>query len=108
MDQEENQKKGNEEINLDNDMEAPTVSTAVLESKSARISAWPINNRLGFWLRDKFEWAKQEWRLICELAVLILMILVVWGLLSLPVIFYYTTTNEVCQLHLPIIMLWIS
>ena len=101
MDQEENRKKGNGEINVDNDVEAPTVSTAVPESKSARSEA--INKGLGFWLRDKFELAKQEWRLICELVVLILMIFVVWGLLSLPVTFYYTTTNEVCQLHLSII-----
>ena len=103
MGQEENQKKGDEEINVDNHVEAPTVSTAVPESKSARSEAGPLNKGLGLLLRDKFEWAKQEWRLICELLVLIIMILVVWGLLSLPVTFYYTTTNEVCQLHLPII-----
>ena len=96
MGQEENQKKGNEEINLDKDVEAPTVSTAVPKSKSARSKAGPMNKGLGLLLRDKFEWAKQEWRLICELVVLILMILVVWGLLSLPVTFYYTTTDEVC------------
>ena len=103
MDQEENQKKGSEEINVDNDVEVPTVSTTVPESKRARSEAGPINKGLRFWFKDKFEWAKQEWRLICEIVVLILMILVVWGLLSLPVTFYYTTTNEVCQLHLPII-----
>ena len=100
MDQEENRKKGNGEINVDNDVEAPTVSTAVPESKRARSEAGPMNKGLGFWLRDKFELAKQEWRFVCELVVLILMILVVWGLLSLPVTFYYTTTNEVCQLLL--------
>ena len=72
---------------------AAAVSTAVPNSSDGKRA---LEKGPGFRLRGGLEWAKQEWRLICQLALLILMIVVVWGLLSLPITFYYTTTEEVC------------
>ena len=79
-------------------MEGP-VPTAVPKSSDGEIcsAAKPLEKEHGFRLRGALEWAKREWRIVCELALLIIMIVVVWGLLSLPVVFYYTTPDEVCN-----------
>ena len=85
------------EIGLEELPPASVVLTNGVNGAAATNGGRQSEDRIRSWFVDKLQYAKREWRLICELALLILMILFVWGLLSLPVTFYYTTQNEVSR-----------
>lgn len=54
------------------------------------------SNGVGEWLKDKTSNVSfKQWQFIIELAVVLVVILIVWGLLSLPIIFYHLPQNQV-------------
>lgn len=43
---------------------------------------------------------KEKWRVKCELAIVIGLVIIVWGLLSLPILFYHLDGSQVKHFQL--------
>ena len=94
-----NQRNSPVECNIDISLKELPATEAV--SMSNGVNATDAGHRLEevrfIWsrFRDALLYVRREWRLVCELVLFLLMIIIVWGLLSLPLIFYYSTKVQV-------------
>ena len=87
-------------------MSQQTFSFGDAEStRSAADSRGTLSQKVSRLLRRTPPIVKGEWIIMCEFAVVIALVVIVWGLLSLPIVFFYTgpdsdtatgTDSQVC------------
>ena len=76
-------------------MSQRTFSVGDAEStRSAADSRATLSQKVSRLLKRTPPIVKGEWIVMCEFAVVIALVVIVWGLLSLPIVFFYTTDSD--------------